>query len=429
MVKITVGEHKVWSRIENGKVWTSYRRQRIHIDRGREKVILMVVTGTIAVEDFAAIAEGNLNIPVYCTYDEFLYNYDDYKNLRIVQDLISDVLPYNIYKNGIDCNDDFASYNPIFVNTEPVSSCSVDPSGCLTEGISGNIICPDLTPNEVYVEWATGFVQEYKERKQKSGSTQDEKYYFKYNVANTYDSNTYLDPESITDKELVEYDWRRYQDGVGCGGDVPLINIIKADDLRCINLNECYIGQQAFGTPDQAIVFGGFAVPADAQSAENIWWSRFTSNSTFKWNKQVISPEDDLNKNYRNRTTSPFFSNGEQTLSKFTMGMLMFDLGKEAIVERQGIANFNEQNEYEVVFVDEIPDFFANNDKYSIVLQPDQNIKSWWADKTATGFTIKVELEKWTGSIDWQVVLVDTVPPEEVDGISDDETFDKWDDL
>lgn len=420
---------QIWSRLENGKVWTSYRRQRLHVDPVRNKLILMAITGTIAIESFAEINDNNLNIPVYCTYDEFLYNLEDYAELDIVKNLTKDSIAINMFKFGKDCSDDFAVHNPIFVNSEPVSSCSIDPSGCLSEGISGNYICPDNTPNEVYTEWATGFIQEYKSRQQKSGGSQMERYYFKYNVANTYDSNTFLEPETITDKEIVGYDWRRYQDGVGCGGAVPLLTLLDTDDLRCISLNECYVGQASFGTPDKAIVFGGFAVPADGQSGENIWWARYTAKGTFKWNTSVISPEDDLNNNYRNRTTSPFFTNGEQTLSRMTLGMLMFDLGKEAIVERQGIAQFNQQNEVDIVFVDEIPDFFTNNDKYSIVLQPDQNVKTWWAEKTPTGFKIKVELDEWTGSVDWQVVLVDTIPPDEVDGVGENETFDKWDNL
>lgn len=433
---------QVWSRLEDGKVWCSYRRQRLQIAGDRDKLILMAITGTIAIESFADIQpevvqisggtevlSGGQNVPVYCTYDEFHYNLEDYEDLDIVRFLREDECARRKYQFGIDCNDDFAVYNPILVNTEAISSCTIDPSGCMSEGISGNYICPDQTPNEVYTEWATGFIQEYKERQARSGTGGQQKYYFKYDVANTYDSNTFLAPESITEKDIVEYDWRRYQDGVGCGGDVPLLTVLDTDDFRCINLNECYIGQASFGTPDNAVVFGGYAVPADGQSGENIWWARFTAKGTFKWDTSVISPEDDLNRNYRHRTTSPFFSNGEQTLSRITNGLLMFDLGKEALVERQGVVQFNEQNEVEITFVDEIPDFFANNDKYSVVLQPDQNIKAWWSDKTPTGFTIKVELEQWTGSIDWQVVLVDSIPPEEVDGIGDNETFDQWDNL
>ncbi len=60
---------------------------------------------------------------------------------------------------------------------------------------------------------------------------------------------------------------------------------------------------------------------------------------------------------------------------------------------------------------------------------PDQNVKVWWDNKTENGFTIKVELETWTGSVDWQITLVDDIPSSEVDGLGTQETFDKFNNL
>lgn len=312
---------------------------------------------------------------------------------------------------------------------EPVQVYQVSTSAC-----SGIFVCGDvIEPTDKYVEWATSFVQEYKSRRLAPNSGRKEsKYYFKYDVMNTYDSNTYLQPPNVNEVEIVPTDWRRFQDGVGLGGDAPALNILSDDDFKCNSLNEYYVGQIAFGNPEQAVIAGGFVVTADGQLSETkSFFERTTTGVTFKWNTFVINPEDALNKNYRHRSFSPFYSNGENTQSDSTFGSILFDVSKEIIIERQGIAEFQGQNSVQVDF-DPIPDFLPNKDKYSLILTPSDNVKVWWTNKTESGFTIEVEFDSWTGSVDWQIVLVDDLPSEQVDNeenLGDDEPFSKFQNL
>lgn len=303
-----------------------------------------------------------------------------------------------------------------------------------TSYCSGAFACDDnVEYSDKYVEWASSFIQEYKERKLQSNSGRKEnKYYFKYDIDNTYDSNTYLQPENINHVDIVENDWRRYQDGVGLGGDAPLLNTLSDETFSCNPLLEYYVGQFSFGGPEQAVIGGGFAVTADGQLSETrSFWERNTSRNTFKWNKFIINPEDRLNKNYRNRTFSPFFTNGDNAHAESTFGSIVFDVSENITIERQGSAEFKGQNSVSVTF-DAIPDFLPNKDKYSVVLTPNDNVKVWWSNKTETGFDITVEFDSWTGTVDWQIVLVDNLPSEQVDeeeNFGEDDTFEKFENL
>jgi hypothetical protein len=500
----------LWSTVKDGKFWISYRRARIHANPYRGHVVLAFINASIAVEDFADAT--NNNIPVYVTYDEFLFDYEDYKNLNIIKEIVSNE---NLGALGRDCVDNLAAYVPIEypefeafntgatcfapsaqwqsvytlgtytanisafsqyptsawscpgsitnyavqqVPTSGASSFSLsNVHGCnnitsfsvaaSAAALSGNFIyittissqvtgcsgiftCPDNNPNERYTEWATSFVQEYKSRKFSDQSGVLRKYFFKYDVMNTYDSNTLLSLPNITEKKIVPNDWRRYQDGVGLGGDAPALNVYSDAEKACNALNQFYVGQTAFGSPQNAVVVGGYTVQTDGElTNSHCWWERTTTGTTFKWSKEVIAPEDSVNNNYKNRTFSPFFTNGENTLSSTTHGAIIFDLSKQVTIERQGIAQFENQKEFEVSFDSPIPDWAVNKDKYSITLMPDQNVKVWWDNKTESGFTIKVELESWTGSVDWQITLVDDIPSSEVDGLGTQETFDKFNNL
>ena len=500
----------LWSTVKDGKFWLSYRRARLHANPYRNHVVLSFINASIAVEDFA---EANTdNIPVYITYDEFLFDYEDYKNLNIIKEIVEDE---NLGALGRDCTDNLAAYVPIqypefeafdtgaicfatsanwqevynlgsysasisafssfptsawacpgSITSYSVQQVPTSGSGTFTlsnvvgcndidvftvaasaaalsgqwiyitsiasevTGCSGVFTCPDNNPNERYTEWATAFIQEYKNRKISDQSGVMKKYFFKYDVMNTYDSNTLLNLPNITEKKLVPYDWRRYQDGVGLGGDAPAFNVYSDTERACNALNQYYVGQTAFGSTSNAVIVGGFTVQTDGELTQShAWWERTTTGTTFKWSTQVISPEDSVNGNYKNRTFSPFFTNGEQTLSNTTHGAIIFDLSKQITIERQGIAQFEAQKEFQVTFDTAMPDWATNKDKYSITLMPDQNVKVWWDNKTETGFTIKVELETWTGSVDWQITLVDNIPSSEVDGLGTQETFDKFNNL
>ena len=299
-------------------------------------------------------------------------------------------------------------------------------------GYNQDFICKDapVPYNEArYTEWVTSFIQEYKKRKANKPIGDQQKYYSKYDIMNTYDSNTIRESETITEKPLVEYDWRKYQDGVGLGGDAPLLNVTGPENFKCNILNEYYIGQVAFGNTEQAIIAGGYAVPVDGQlNSSNSWWERTTSSANFKWNTQVINPEDSLNSNYKNRSFSPFFSNGQPTATPTTLGGVVFDLTKKVSAERQGIAKFQNQTTLTVSF-ESFADWITDKTAYSITLTPDRNIHAWWSDKTETGFTINVELDNYVGNIDWQVSLVTDVPASQVESLGPQDTFDVLDNI
>ena len=153
-----------------------------------------------------------------------------------------------------------------------------------------------------------------------------------------------------------------------------------------------------------------------------------TSSLTFKWNRFVINPEDTFNKNYSNRNFSPFFTNKEPTSTKSSMGAVIFDLADNILLERQGFAIFNGEDAVEVVL--DIPEEVVNKDKYSIVLTPSDNINTWWGEKTSTGFTIYVDVQGWTGRVDWQIILNDRISTEYID--SDDrnqKTFEEFEEI
>jgi len=500
----------LWSTVKDGKFWISYRRARLHANPYRGHVVLSIINSTIAIEDFAEANDSN--VPVYTTYDEFLFDYEDYKNLNIIKEIVSNE---NRGALGRDCSDNLAAYVPIeypeyeafnvgatclaasgewqsvynlgsytanitgfstfptsawacpgditnysvlqvpvsassyltlsqVLGCDDIQSYTVAASSALLSGTyvyittissqvtgcSGVFTCPDNNPNQKYTEWATSFVQEYKNRKVADKSGVLKKYFFKYDVMNTSDSNTLLELPNISEKSLLPNDWRRFQDGVGLGGDAPAFNVFSDAEKSCNALNQYYVGQTAFGTVSNAVIAGGFTVQTDGElTASHAWWERTTSGTTFKWSTEVISPEDSVNGNYKNRNFSPFFTNGEQTLSSTTHGAILFDLSKQVTIERQGIAQFADQKEFEVEFDTPIPEWAANKDKYSVTLMPDQNVKVWWADKTENGFTIKVELETWTGSVDWQITLIDDIPSSEVDNLDTQETFDKFNNL
>lgn len=500
----------IWSTVKDGKFWISYRRARIHANPYRNHVVLTIINSSICVDDFADVEDSN--IPVYVTYDEFIFNYDDYKNLNIIKELVEDE---NKGALGRDCTDNLAAYIPIqypefedfnvgdactsgasgwdeiyndqtytanisgfssfptsgwtcpgtityysvsmvpvsasnsislsnYIDCGDIETFSVTASSALLSsnyvfitsitsqvtGCSGLFVCPDSNPNEKYTEWATSFIQEYKSRTISDSKGFLKKYYFKYDVMNTIDSNTLLELPDITEKKIVANDWRRFQDGVGLGGDAPALNVYGIDERPCNSLNQYYIGQTAFGTTSKAVIVGGFSVQVDGElTKSHCWWERTTVGTTFKWNKEVISPEDSLNSNYRNRNFSPFFTNAEQTLTPTTHGVAIFDLSKQITIERQGIAEFGDTNSVTVTFDTAIPDWVSNKDKYSISLMPNQNVKVWWDNKTETGFDVVVELESWTGTVDWQITLVDDIPASEVDDLGENETFDKFNNL
>jgi hypothetical protein len=394
----------IWSTVDEGKAWVHYRQSRLGTNESRDHLVLSQLTASFAVEDFVGDTyEPN---PVYFNYDEFIYTLSDYDVLDSVQELIA-----KERWNDEICGETVNAYIP---------------GSTLITCVTGAVL--DVDPNLGYTEWGTSFVMEYKKRNELADGTVD-KYYFQYDVDNK-GSNTLIPCQPVSTEPLVQTDWRRFQDGVGLGGDAPIFNVDGNTEIYdCHSLQRHYVGQQAFGDPHRAIICGGYAIGEAGQlSPSRAWWEFSTVGPTFKWSRFVINPEDTINKNYRNRNLSPFYTNGEQTLSDSLHAEIMFDVAKPLVIERFGTAQFDAANSVAVEF-ETFPDFAIEKDKYSIALTPSDNVKVWWSDKGDGAFTINVELEQWTGTVDWRIIYVDEVPVENIDGIDEQETYDQFEDL
>ena len=59
---------------------------------------------------------------------------------------------------------------------------------------------------------------------------------------------------------------------------------------------------------------------------------------------------------------------------------------------------------------------------------PADNIKVWWEDKAEGGFTIKCELAKWSGVVDWKIIYIEEIAPDRIDGVDSQTTFDGYED-
>ena len=429
----------LWSSIKEGKVWANYRRQRIHVNEYRNQLVLASLTAAVAIDDFEAISTSaynvsgsNSNTPVYINYDEFIYCLDSYRDSKFVIDVLSKETQFST--NGVDCTDSIVASINNFASIADTNIIVQDVSGSLCTIITTPCSAFNLTAlkdtSEGYVEWATSFIQEYRSLDLTKPINKD-KYYFKYNLNTNMDSNTFIDPACIISNDIIQTQWRRYQDGVGLGGDAPSFNLFDNNtEFTCNRLNQWFIGQSCVGTTSKAIIVGGYTIAGDGElHRSHAWWESNTIGVTFKWNPYVIQPEDTSNMNYKYRTLSPFWSNGDNAGVKSTMGVTLFDVGSSTKVERQGSAKFeNNITTYAVLFDTVIPDYLPNKDKYSISLVCSDNVKLWWTDKTATGFTINAETT-FSGYVDWSIYLEDTIPGATVDAIDEQSTFEIFDSL
>jgi hypothetical protein len=394
----------IWSTIDNGKAWVHYRQSRLGANEENDHLILSQLTASFSVDDFTG--DEFTPIPVKIDYDEYFYRLSDYEIIEYIQEIVS----RERWQDNI-CGETINA----FVANNPFVSC-----------VTGAAL--DVDPDLGYTEWATSFILEYKKREELPDGT-IEKYYFKYDHDNK-GSNTLIPCEGLNTESPTQDDWRRFQDGVGLGGDAPIFNTDgQSETYDCHSLQRHYVGQQAFGTPDRAIICGGYSIGEGGQlSSSRAWWEYSTNGPTFKWNRFVINPEDTINKNYRNRNLSPFYTNGDHTLSESMHGAIIFDAAKPLVVERFGTAIFEGQNSVVVEF-EQFPDFAIEKDKYSISLQViDDNVKVWWSDKSEGSFTINSELT-WSGSVDWKIIYVDEIPVDKVDNLDEQETFDQFEDL
>ena len=431
----------LWSTTVGNKVWANYRRQKLHVNTYRNHLVLSTITAAVSIDDFEEVylssvpesisASGTIpQIPVYFNYDEFIYNLNDYKDTIFVNDMIANQT--NISKNGVDCTDNFVinvSNNftlSITGNLDPLNNinCYYNTVPC-----SGYDISIFKDKNEGYVEWVTSFIQEYASPTNGCASNKD--LFFRYDSKSKMQSNTYMNPICFSIYPIIPYQWKKHQDGIGMGGNVPGFNINDDNvDYTCNKLNKWFIGQSAFGSIEKAIVVGGYAIAEDGElHRSKCWWESPTFGTTFKWNVNIIQPEDTYNLNYLNRNLSPFWSNGENTGTESSMSVLVMDVGGGVKIERQGIAKFEENTkEYNVVFDEPIPSYLPNKDKYSVSMVCNDNIKLWWENKTENGFTIKCEIA-FSGFVDWSVYLEDNVPSDVIDSLDEDTTYDNFKNL
>lgn len=394
---------------QTGQLIVNFKTHRIGIDPANNKVYLGMLTASIGIENFANIQSGNINIPCQVTYDEYIYPTQFGTDTLAASGYAA--LPF--INAVLEENEKFKKDPGVFC-TEPVFVYVPEVSGC---GVSAS-------PAFFYTEWGTNFIQEFKGKVTDPTDPVAHKYFFTHNTGIKHGSTTngtLPDPRSY---DIIETDWRRYQDGVGFGGDIPDI-----DNTNCLPLKEWFVGQTAFGTPDKAIVVGGYKLksgdnaiaPTDSAS----WWYLYTTNKVFKWNKNVINPEDMYNKNYTKRNFSSFYSNGENTFTNSTISYIMFDLGKNANLERRGTIDFNGTDSVTVTFDQAIPDIFQTKNMYSISMTPNANIKIWWDNKTETGFTINSEIP-WTGTVDWSIFYTEDLAQGAVeDSLTEQSTYDQ----
>jgi hypothetical protein len=392
----------------------NFKAHRIGVDLENNKVYLAMITSSLSIDNFGLIEGGTLNVPCTVSYDEYIYptqfatdtqEASGYATLPFIQEIVNNHKKFN-KDPGVFC-------------TQPVMIYVPEKSGC------GATI-----ETYYYTEWGTNFIQEFKNITTADTDAITHKYYFKHNTGSVHGSSTHVplpDPNSF---DIIETDWRRYQDGVGLGGDIP-----NLDSKDCLPLKQWFIGQTAIGTPDKAIIAGGYTINSGDNAlttdSSDTWWHLFTTNKTFKWNKSVVNPEDMYNKNYMKRNFSPFFSNGENTFANSMLGYVMFDIGKNVNVERRGTAEFTgDSNVVTVTFDEPIPEIFTTRNMYSISMTPNSNIKIWWNNKTENGFDIHCEVDNWVGKVDWSIFYTENLAKDAVENtLTEQDTYDQFKNL
>jgi len=406
----------LWSTFQGGRIWFNYKASDLRVDISRRIISYSVIVASINVEDLTN--DVYENVPAIVKYDEFHFNMDDYIDTPLVQTALNNT-----------SNSDNVSFckapSTVFVPESMWATC------VYTIDISGNpltyVTTEDIDPTVGYTEWVTSFIQEYRKDEEIQDKTNVEKYFNKYNVESP-GSNCLITREEVSNQEWQGTSWRRFQDNVGLGGNVPMINTPVGPNKDYFDLTAYNFGQKAFGDPDKAIICGGYSISKNGELQVNKGpWGFMTNGPTFKWNRTVISPEDMLNANYKNRTISPFYSNGNSTLSNTNIGAIIFDVAKQVNVERAGTVTFDGSTTKMTATFDEIPSYITDNSNYSLSLTANDNIKVWWSDKTGSSFVINTEIVGWRGNVDWKLTLITDVPVDQIDGQENErKTYDKF---
>lgn len=444
-VWLTAGDSKntrwgtnIWASNENGEITLHYRKQRLGISDPqagyelingiwtladsnplRNKFYFSTITAELKISNIDDIQSP---IPCRVFYDEYSFDFSVYYNDQTTKPIIDDILKlsYPNYNGVIEYKEENSTgYEVLGVNCDDNISVFYPEESDLNPYITGKEVCGSSP--FLYTEWVSNFIQEWKTQKSQIDINKDDKYFFKYNVEKYLGTNNLNSDSNNLDSstKIVETSWRRYQDGVGLGGDAPLLHQDSEENITCNPINTYFIGQCAFGSPEKAVVFGGINVSSEGNNNRSkIWWENLSTNFTFKWNKNIINIEDTFNLNYTKRGLSPFFSNYEISSSNSNIGSILYDVSNNILIERQGTAVFNKSNNVEVKL--NIPDDIVNKDKYSIILTPSDNINVWYESKSENGFKIIVGVESWTGTIDWQIVLNDKIIKDNIDNNNND---------
>lgn len=298
------------------------------------------------------------------------------------------------------------------VGTADLTGVSASPA-CATMSGSSSTSLPDTSASGLsYAEWGTAFIQEYRDDQRFSLPEQ----FVPSNGQAIRGSNN-----PLTSKPSY---WKRFMDGVGLGGDAPdYTTIVDLNgNQKAVNkwqgLNSYYVGQMAFGTTERAIIVGGHRINPNLEAVG--LHASPTSNRIFVWDFVNIPPEDTYLTNYLGRRFWNYYVNDSglliPTQTQSTFSVKVFEAESEIVVERIGTAYFDGSSDNVSITLDkEMPEEVGTN--YSISLQPSDNVKVWWSDKEAGGFTINVEAETWEGQVDYIASTTIKVTEEDIDDL------------
>lgn len=284
-----------------------------------------------------------------------------------------------------------------------IKTCEVICDQTITHNNTANIdIGSDGTS---YTEYATNFIQEYRD---------DSRYKVpEYWV--TSNANDIITPNKGI---MVASNWKRYMDGVGLGGDTPdydtIYNTKTKQTYQLSNWKEIghwNVGQMAFGNTDKVIVVGGHKVSSEIGNSliGSGMHSTLTSKRVYIWDVSVIPQEDSYLKNYYGRRFNTFYSTATLPISsnqnKSDMSIIIYNAESDIVIERFGTVTFDgTKNNIDVKFDKEMPDDV--DVKYCIAMTCGDNVKVWWENKTKQGFTLKSEIEKWAGTVDYTATAI-----------------------
>jgi hypothetical protein len=291
------------------------------------------------------------------------------------------------------------------MNTGATTGASLPLSGgteCISANSSISITFPPSSGENSYTEWGTSFIQEYQS---------DQRYRAPLQWIPSNGSG--LTPSSA-EILYTPISWRRYMDGVGLGGDVPNYDSIYNTSLNRLRnvsnwseIGKWHIGQMCFGDPNGAVIVGGHKVDdlISRTGIGNGYHSSPTTRRVFVWDLTDIPEEDSYLKNYMGRRMHTQYPEEGETFapesasSLSSLSITIYQAESDIILERHGTILFDGSGSTQNVTFD--TDFPDSVSEYQLSLTPNENIEVWWTDKSNTGFTANVEIENFTGMVDY----------------------------